>query len=221
MAVPRRIIIDCDPGVDDAVALLLAFAAPEAVEVAAITTVIGNVALTQTTTNALRIRDLAGRGAVPVYAGCRARSWRRWSGKPPSMAATGSAISACRAGKRGGARTCGGCDHPYGAGKSGCDHPLPDRPDDQYRPGADQGAGYRAADPRDRLHGRAAFRPGNSTPSAEFNFMIDPHAAQIMLTAGVPMTMFGLDVTAQAVITQGWMDRVEAKAGPTGRAGSP
>jgi purine nucleosidase len=60
--------------------------------------------------------------------------------------------------------------------------------------------------------GGAAFKPGNSTPAAEFNFMIDPHAAQIMLTAGVPMTMFGLDVTHQAVIKQ---------AGRQGRARRP
>jgi purine nucleosidase len=66
--------------------------------------------------------------------------------------------------------------------------------------------------------GGAAFRPGNSTPAAEFNFMIDPHAAQIMLTAGIPLTMFGLDVTAQALITTDWMNEAESASGKIGRA---
>lgn len=65
--------------------------------------------------------------------------------------------------------------------------------------------------------GGAAFRPGNSTPAAEFNFMIDPHAAEIMLTAGIPLTMFGLDVTAQALVTAEWMAEVESACGPIGR----
>ena len=97
MSTPRRIIIDCDPGVDDAVAILLAFAAPEAVEVVAITTVIGNVSLPMTTANALRVRDLAGRGEVPVHSrlppphhgACGAPRSR-------SMAATAWATSGCR-----------------------------------------------------------------------------------------------------------------------------
>jgi purine nucleosidase len=219
MAAPRRIIIDCDPGVDDAVALLLAFASPEAVEVAAITTVVGNVALAQTTANALRIRDLAGRGEVPVHAGCArpimAPVERKGSvhggdglgdiGLPPpaSAVAPGHAVDALidriRA-EPGGITLC-----PIGP-MTNIAMTLVKAPD---------------IVPLIReivFMGGAAFRPGNSTPAAEFNFMIDPHAAQIMLTAGVPLTMFGLDVTAQAMITRPWMDRVEAKAGPIARS---
>ena len=65
-----RIIIDCDPGVDDAIALLLAFASPDEIDIVGITTVIGNVSLPLTTRNALRITAMAGRSDIPVYAGC-------------------------------------------------------------------------------------------------------------------------------------------------------
>jgi purine nucleosidase len=216
---PRRIIIDCDPGVDDAVAILLAFAAPEAVEVIALTTVIGNVALPMTTANALRIRDLAGRGEVPVHAGC----------PRPIMAAIE------RHGSVHGGDGLGDIGLPPAASAVSDGHAV-DVLIDRIR--AEPGAItlcplgpmtnialalIKAPDIAPLIHeivfmGGAAFRPGNSTPAAEFNFMIDPHAAQIMLTAGVPMTMFGLDVTHQALITQPWMDRVEAKSGPVGRA---
>ena len=219
MSAPRRIVIDCDPGVDDAVAILLAFAAPEAVEVVAITTVIGNVALPMTTANALRIRDLAGRADVPVYAGCArpimAPVERRGSvhggdglgdiGLPPpaSAVAEGHAVDVLidriRA-EPGGITLC-----PIG--------PMTNIAMALVR------APEIAPLIREIVFmGGAAFRPGNVTPTAEFNFMIDPHAAQIVLTAGVPMTMFGLDVTAQAVIAKPWMEKVEAKAGPVARA---
>jgi purine nucleosidase len=218
MAAPRRIIIDCDPGVDDAVAILLALASPEAVEVAAITTVIGNVALEKTTANALRIRDLAGRADIPVHAGCArpimAPVERKLSvhgsdglgdiGLPPpaSSVAEGHAVDVLidriRAAP-GGITLC-----PLG--------PLTNI----------ALALVKAPDIAPLIHeiifmGGAAFRPGNATPAAEFNFMIDPHAAQIVLTAGVALTMFGLDVTGRAIITQPWTEALEAKAGPVAR----
>lgn len=66
----RKIIIDTDPGQDDAVALLLALAAPEDLDILAITTVAGNVPLPLTTINALKTVELAGRPEVPVHSGC-------------------------------------------------------------------------------------------------------------------------------------------------------
>ena len=66
----RAIVIDCDPGVDDAIAILLALASPEELNVLGITTVAGNVGLDRTSANALRIRDLVGREDPPVHGGC-------------------------------------------------------------------------------------------------------------------------------------------------------
>ena len=66
----RPLIVDCDPGQDDAVALLLAMASPDAFDLLGITAVAGNVPLDRTESNARRIRDLAGRPEVPVHAGC-------------------------------------------------------------------------------------------------------------------------------------------------------
>ena len=67
---PRPIVIDCDPGVDDAIALLLALASTDEFDVVGVSTVAGNVGLDRTSSNALRICELAGRDDVPVYAGC-------------------------------------------------------------------------------------------------------------------------------------------------------
>src|SRR6201997_2702656 len=67
---PRRIIIDSDPGLDDAVAILLALAAADELEVLGLVAVAGNLPLTQTERNARRVCELAGRSDVPVYAGC-------------------------------------------------------------------------------------------------------------------------------------------------------
>jgi purine nucleosidase len=67
---PRPIIIDCDPGQDDALAILMALGSPEEIEVLAITAVAGNVALALTERNARRIVELAGRSDIPVHAGC-------------------------------------------------------------------------------------------------------------------------------------------------------
>ena len=66
----HQIIIDCDPGQDDAVALLLALASPGEIEILAVTTVAGNVPLARTTRNAQQVLALAGRSDIPVYAGC-------------------------------------------------------------------------------------------------------------------------------------------------------
>lgn len=200
----RRILLDCDPGIDDAIAILLALAAPEALEVMALTTVAGNVPLTLTERNARRVLTLAGRSDVPVAAGC-AR---------PLMAARGPTASVH------------GDD-----GLGGVALPEPEVAADP-RHGVDLIAETVLAnapgqltlcatgpltnvalalvkEPRvaERLAGillmgGACFRPGNVTATAEFNFFVDPHAAAIVLSAGVPLTLFPLDVTLQVTVDE-------------------
>lgn len=216
---PRRIILDCDPGVDDALAILLALAAPEAVRIEAITTVVGNVMLPSTTANALRVLALAGRPDIPVFAGC----------PRPIMAPVER-----RASVHGG-DGLGDIGLPPPARAAEAEHAV----DALIRliranPGAITlcpigpmtnlaVALIKAPDIAPLIReivcmGGAAFRPGNVTPSAEFNFWIDPEAARIVLAAGVPLTMFGLDVTGEALITEAWMAETEALGGAVSRA---
>lgn len=210
----HRIILDCDPGVDDAIALLLAMASPEEIELIGITCVAGNVPLADTTRNALRVCALAGRSDVPVFAGCE---------RP--LLPDG--------------RNPGGVHGTDGLGDIGlADGSL--RPQPQHAVDFIIDAVMRspgeitlcpigpmtniglamvkqpaiAARIRSIVFmGGAAFCPGNSTPEAEFNIWFDPHAAQIMVSAGIPLVMFGLDVTRQARMTPERLNALGKDAG--------
>ena len=92
----HRIIIDCDPGIDDCLALLLAAAYPHRIALLGVTTVAGNVSLARTTENARRILSLAGRPDVPVHAGSAKPSPAPARARPRSMAPTASAACYCR-----------------------------------------------------------------------------------------------------------------------------
>ncbi len=204
----HRIILDCDPGVDDAVALLLAFGSPDEIDLVGITTVAGNVSLTHTTRNALRICALAGRSDVPVYKGC----------------ANGIFPAPARAGTVHGNDGLGGvtiADAPFGAQNQHAVDFIIEAV--QKAPGeiilcpigpmtnialALLKEPSIARDIKEIVFmGGAAFCPGNSTPEAEFNIWIDPHAAQVVLSSGCKLTMFGLDVTSKAIVTR---DRLAA-----------
>ncbi|QBY00739.1 nucleoside hydrolase [Rhodophyticola sp. CCM32] len=205
----QKIIIDTDPGQDDAVAILLALASPEEIEVLGITAVAGNVPLALTERNARIVCELAGRTDIPVFAGCDAPLSRKL-------------ITA---------------EHVHG--KTGLDSPqLPDPTmplQDQH--GVDfiidtlrrEPAGSvtlcplgpltniatalnRAPDIAEKaagivLMGGAYFEVGNITPAAEFNIYVDPQAADIVLKSGIPITIMPLDLTHKALTTA---DRVAA-----------
>ena len=205
----RKIIIDTDPGQDDAVAILLALASPEELEVLGVTAVAGNVPLPLTQRNARVVCELAGRADVPVFAG---------SDRPL-------------------ARPLVTAEHVHG--KTGLDGPsLPD-PQMPLQKGhavdfivdtlRNEPAGtvtlvpigpltniarafQDAADIMPRvqeivLMGGAYFEVGNITPAAEFNIYVDPEAAKIVFKSGVPLAVMPLDVTHKALVTA---DRVEA-----------
>jgi purine nucleosidase len=199
----RRIIIDTDPGIDDAVAILLALASPEELDVVGIVTVAGNLPLPQTERNARRVCELAGRTDIPVYAGC-ARPLVR----PLATA-----------------------EHVHG--EIARDRLLLPEPTMALRPqhgvdflietlcGEEAGtitlcalgpltniamALVKAPEVAERIGelvvmGGACFELGNVTPAAEFNIHIDPHAAAIVVDSGIAMTMIPLDVTHQVLTT--------------------
>lgn len=199
----RRIIIDTDPGQDDAVAILLALASPGEVELAGLTCVAGNVPLDLTARNARAICELAGRRDVRVHAGCD---------RPMGRAL----ITA---------------EHVHGAtGLDGADLPAPATALAERHAvdfildtlaGAPPGtvtlcpigpltniatAMLRAPQVMARaagivMMGGACRAPGNVTPVAEFNIHADPQAADIVFRAGLDLTVLPLDVTHKALVT--------------------
>jgi purine nucleosidase len=196
----RRIIIDTDPGQDDAVAILTALASPE-LEVAAITTVAGNVPLERTTANALAMVELAGRPDVPVYAGCRRPMVRQLVTAEYVHGPTGidgaelpaPGISAA----------------PAHAVDALVDLLLAEEVTTVCLLGPQTNLAMAmvkepsVVDHIDEvvLMGGGFFEGGNTTPAAEFNIYVDPHAAHVVFSSGVPITMMPLDVTHQALTT--------------------
>jgi purine nucleosidase len=198
----RRIIIDTDPGLDDAVAILLALAAPEELEVLGIVAVAGNLPLAQTERNARRVCELAGRRDTPVYAGCarpimhslvtaeRIHNDPRLDAVLPEPAMPLQAdhgvdflIETLRRAEAGAITLCA-----LG--------PLTNI----------AMALVKAPEVAGKIRelvvmGGAGFELGNVTPAAEFNIHVDPHAAAIVFDSGVPITMIPLDVTHQVLTT--------------------
>jgi purine nucleosidase len=215
----RRIIIDTDPGQDDAVAILLALASPDELEVLGIVAVAGNVPLAHTERNARRIVELAERTEVPVFAGC----------------------------VRPMARKLVTAEHVHGrTGLDGVELPDPTMPL-QAKHGVDFIVeALRAAEPGSitlctlgpltniamalvmapditqhireiAMMGGAYFEVGNITPTAEFNIFVDPEAADVVMQSGVPIVMAPLDLTHRILSTRQRLDaigRLGNKAGP-------
>lgn len=216
----RKIIIDTDPGQDDAVAILLALASPEEIDLLGITCVAGNVPLDLTARNARMICELAGASKVRVFAGCD-----RPMGRDLVTA-----------------------EHVHG--RTGLDGPtLPDPVMaleamhavdfliDTLRheaPGTVTlcpigpltniaTAFSKAPDIIEKvqdiiLMGGAYFEVGNITPTAEFNIYVDPQAADIVFRSGVPLTVIPLDVTHKALVTRARNDALRALGTPVGLA---
>ena len=217
MSIP--LIIDCDPGVDDAVALLLAFAAPDALELLAVTTTAGNVDGPTTARNARLIRQIAAREDVPVYAGAEiplvrpligASHFHGESGlgdlpvfEPAAPAQSGSAVDAI------------------------IDLTLA-RPAKSVRlavtgPMTNLALALRKA-PRLAAHlgpviamGGARGEGGNITASAEYNIWADPDAAAEVLAAGLDIVLIGLDATHQVRATPARVSQAADLHTPSGQ----
>lgn len=208
----RRVIIDLDPGQDDALALLVALASPE-LDIAAVTTVAGNVPQPLVTDNALALVELAGASDVPVYRGCarpllREQYTAEYVHGPTGIDGADLPAPTTRAAKGHGVDAI--IDACLDAGVDGitlC--PL--------GPLTNIGMAI-AKEPRIVPNireivwmGGAFDEPGNTTMLAEFNAFVDPHAAHIVFTSGVRLTVFPLDVTHKALMLPRHVERLEAK----------
>ena len=206
------IVIDCDPGHDDAIAILLALASPE-VELRGITTVAGNQTLEKTTRNALKVLELAGRTDIPVAAGAD----RPLRARAPDRGARPRRERARRS-------------RPARADDEPVDAHAADLLAELLEPGVvlvPTGPLTNVAlllerhpDVRERLERivwmGGAIAEGNVTPAAEFNAFVDPEAAATVFASGIPVTMIGLDITHKALFTRAHADRLRG----AGRAGS-
>jgi len=207
---PRKIIIDTDPGQDDAAAIMLAFGSSEDLEVLGITVVAGNVPLSYTSRNARMVCELCGRSDVQVYEGALGPLER------PQVTA----------------------EHVHG--KTGLDGPVLPEPTMPVNPqhAVDfiiatlrrEPAGtvtlctlgpltnialalQKAPDVMLRarelvMMGGGFFEGGNITPAAEFNIYVDPQAADLVIRSGIPLVMLPLDVTHQLLTTKARVQRI-------------
>ena len=201
------ILLDCDPGHDDAIALLLALASPE-LELLGVTTVAGNQTLEKTTANAIRVLEHVGREDVPVAAGAERPLVRE-----PFVAAYVH-----------GETGLDGPDLPPARGTPVDQHAV-DFLAERIEPGvvlvpvgpltnvALLLARYPEKRPDRIVLMGGAIAEGNVTPAAEFNIWCDPEAAARVFTSGIDLTMIGLDVTHKALFTQRHAERLEGRAG--------
>jgi purine nucleosidase len=211
--VSRRIILDCDPGHDDAMAILLARGCPE-IDLAAITTVAGNHTLDLTILDALRICTLAGITDVPVAAGCSAPLVR------PLVTATEIHGVSGLEGHTWGEPTVRLV--PEHAVDVIVDLVMAAPGDITIVPTGPLTNIAMALRREPRIVGRVrevvlmggSYTRGNVTPAAEFNIYVDPEAAAIVFEAGWPVTMIGLDVTQMAGATEQVLARISALGTP-------
>jgi len=209
----KPIIIDCDPGVDDAIALMLALKSPELI-VKAITVVAGNVPLALTQRNARQICELLGRSDVPIYAGCprplvrsliTAEDIHGKTGlegatlpEPSLPLQTGHAVSFL-------IDTLQSATEPLTLTTLG---PLTNI----------AAAIVQAPDILQNIERivmmGGGITHGNITPVAEFNIYVDPHAAHVVFEAEVPITFLSLDVTHQVLTTPARLDAIRKIGNP-------
>lgn len=217
---PQRIIIDTDPGVDDAIAILLALASPE-IELLGISVVAGNVPLEATVSNACKIMSLSGCSDIPVYAGAPGPLVREQVyGKYAHIGAFSDALvpaATVRPQEEHAVdflvrmtRQAAADNDPITICAIG---PLTNLALALVRH-PDVARGIRQI----VSMGGAFTALGHRTPWAEYNIYADPHAAQIVYGSGVPVVVMPLDMTFQALITERHITAISENAGEAGAA---
>ncbi len=211
---PRPLIIDTDPGKDDAVAILLALAAPEALEVRMMSAAAGNVDLARTTANILRLCEVMGRDDIPVHAGCPRPILQALKVLPDLHGDDG----------------LGGARLPPPGRKPSALHAVPALIETIRQ--APEPVTLACIAPLTNLAlalimapdiaGRigevvimgGSFSRGNITPYASYNIYSDPEAAHVVLQCGAPITLIGLDVTRRTMPTPEWCAELRASGAP-------
>jgi inosine-uridine nucleoside N-ribohydrolase len=214
MAQKQKIILDVDTGYDDAIAILLAGHHP-ALELVAVTVTHGNAPLAVTLDNTLRVMEAGRLAHVPVLAGAAQALVADPAPTGPQQQAILPLPAPTIAAR------------PQHAVNFLLEHYLgPAGPETIYAPVGPQTNLALALRLEPRLAARiprivtmgGAYLEGNTTPSAEFNILADPEAAHIVFSAGIPLTMVGLEVTAQGLITFADVERLRALNTPWAQA---
>jgi len=208
-----RVILDVDTGVDDALALALAVRHPQ-IQLEAVTTVAGNVGLELTTQNTLTVLDWLGASDVPVAAGADrpligpAREASHWHG-PDGLGGAQLPASGRRAMDKAADYLVERIMAAPGEISLVCTAPLTNLAHAiQRNPNVVQAVQQVV------LMGGVARPPGNVTPTAEFNVYADPHAAALVFEQDWPLSMVGLDVTNQVVLTRAERDALAERTTP-------
>jgi inosine-uridine nucleoside N-ribohydrolase len=211
----KRLIIDTDPGVDDAMAILFALQSPE-IQLEALTTVFGNGGVKQTTANALRVLELAQRPDIPVVPGATTPLLRPYRGQGYRVH-----------GRDGLGDTNLPLPRTHAQARRAAEYLISRIMDEPGQltlvavgPLTNLALAVRLeADIAQNVQevvimGGAATVPGNASPLAEANIHNDPEAAKIVFHAGWPLTMVGLDVTCKTIMTSAYLARLREAGTP-------
>ncbi len=207
---PRKIIIDCDPGQDDAVALFLAMSSPDDLDVLGITAVAGNVPLELTQRNARQMCDIAGRTDIPVFAGCDRPMVRELITAEKVHGNTGidgvDVVDPATPLQK--QHAVDFIVDTLRAAEDASVTLVPTGPLTNIGTVLDRAPDVLAKIEQFVIMGGAMREGGNYSPSAEFNILVDPHAADIVFRCGRPIVAMGLDVTHQVLSTRDRVQRI-------------
>lgn len=216
----RKLILDCDPGQDDAVALFLAMSSPDELDILGITTVAGNVPLELTQRNARMMCDIAGGTDLPVYAGCSRPMQREPITAEAIHGNTGiDGVDVFEP------KTQLQDQHAVDfivdtllAADADSVTLVPTGPLTNIGTAIQREPSILSGIKEIVLMGGAMRESGNRSPSAEFNILSDPHAADIVFKCGRPITAMGLDVSHQVLSTRARVARIKALGNPVADA---
>jgi purine nucleosidase len=216
----QRIIIDCDPGQDDAVALFLAMASPGELEILGITAVAGNVPLELTQRNIRIMCDIGGRKDIPVFAGCERPMVRELLTAEKVHGRTGiDGVEIFEPETP--LREEHAVDFIVETLRAADDESVtlvPTGPLTNIGTVIDNAPDVLPKIRQLVIMGGAMREGGNYSPSAEFNILVDPHAADIVFNCGRPITSMGLDVTHQVLSTRARVERIRQLGNPVAEA---